>query len=118
MISLFRILHTQPPVFGCLCALQIEDRLNESDIAVHADIALALNAEACKTVPSQLSHHVTGGDLLYSHVGKFLRRQMSPANETADEAGSAVGSDLAFGAVAVAASIFDLPECFCTISGF
>lgn len=117
MISLFRILHTQPPVFGCLCALQIEDRLNESDIAVHADIALALNAEACKTMPGQLSHHIAGGDLLYGHVGKFLRGKMPSTNETADKTGSAVRSDLAFGSVAVAASIFDLPECFCTISG-
>lgn len=118
VICLFRIFHTQPPVFGRLSALQIEERFNESNIAIHADIALALNAEACKTMPGQLSHHITGGDLLYGHVGKFLRRQMPPANEAADKAGSAVRSDLAFGAVAVAASIFDLPERFCTISGF
>ena len=118
VISLFRILHTQPPVFGHLCPLQIEDRFNEGDIAIHADIALTLNTEACKTVPGQLGHHVTRSDLLYGHVGKFLRRQMPPANETADETGSAVRSNLAFGAVTVAASIFDLLECFCTISGF
>lgn len=118
VISLFCIFHTQPPVFRRLCALQIEDRLNEGDIAIHADIALTLNAEACKAMPGQLSHHITGGDLLYGHVGKFLRGKMPPANETTDKAGSAVRSDLAFGAVAVAASIFDLPERICTISGF
>lgn len=118
VISLFRILHTQPPVFGRLCALQIEDRFNEGDIAIHADIALTLNTEACDAMPGQLSHHITGGDLLYGHVGKFLRGKMPSANETADKAGSADRSDLAFGAVAVAASIFDLPERFCTISGF
>lgn len=118
VISLFRILHTQSPVFGRLCALQIEERFNESNIAIHADIALALNAEACKTMPGQLSHHITRGELLYGHVGKFLRRKMPSTNETADKAGSAVRSDLAFGSVAVAASIFDLPERFCTISGF
>lgn len=118
VISLFRIFHTQPPVFGRLCALQIEDRFNECNIAIHADIALTLNAEACKAMSGQLSHHVTGGDLLYSHVGKFLRRQMPPANETADKAGSAVRSDLAFGSVAVSSGTFDLPERFCTVSRF
>lgn len=43
---------------------------------------------------------------------------MPPTNEPTYKAWSTVRSDLAFGAVAVAASIFDLPERFCTISGF
>ena len=81
VIRLFRIGHTEFPEFRGFVAFTIEARQNEGDFAVHADIALRLDAEACQPMAGKLRHDVAGSDQFHAHIRKLQRRKMSASNQ-------------------------------------
>ena len=59
----------------------IEARQNESNLTVHANIALRLDAEAGQPVTGKLCHDVAGSDQFHAHIRKLQRRKMSASNQ-------------------------------------